>query len=217
MRIHKTISSRILVLFPALLFAAAPALVSAAPMRKCPAAADGPLWLVDGAILGSPAELQRAQQARAADPNAPSGLVLADGSVLEQSDIFRIEIACMNPRDSTFTSDMLIGVGVVSIWTKRGPAARLEPTLAAIIRAQQAHFERHGSYATTLDDLDLPPVDAAIQIALEAQPNGWSVTSSIRRFSQQCFAFAGDIEPPYYGVPVGQPYCTTVVRNSYSP
>lgn len=87
------------------------------------------------------------------------------------------------------------GLPVISVWTKDGPAGRMEPALARVRAAQAAHHERHGEYLCHLSDIDLPQLPPQVRLELTATPDRWAATARTERFLGTCRA--GDGVEPY--------------------
>lgn len=148
------------------------------------------------------------------DTEPPEGkpLVAIDGELtdrkpeeIDREEIRSIEIVCMNPRDSTFNRSH--GIPVISIWTTGGPASYLEPTLMAILEAQDAHFGRHAEYLETLSEIELPERPSRMQVTLDATESGWVATASIDRMLATCVVYDGEVSVPHSRVPRRQPTC----------
>jgi len=196
-----SVRAMIRLLLPPLAFVAASAnFAPADAARKCPAATPGPFLFIDGEAIGF----------RSAITDAGEALRTKDGAVLDSNNIMSIEIRCMNPHDSTFTTDGT-GIGAISIWSKSGPAGQLEPTVIAVLRAQQAHRAEHGAFAETTEALELQPIHPGVRVSMNVQSNGWIATATVERYGQQCLVFAGDIDPPNPDVQPETPHCARIV------
>ena len=130
--------------------------------------------------------------------------ILTDSSVtkLGRSEIAAIQIVCMDPRDSTFHNEGRGGPQVVSVWTVRGPVPHIEPTLEAILDAQDARARRGHRYATTLAQLAVDPLHEAIEVSVTVLETGWVATATVERYLYTCFVFDGDVaETGFRGTP----------------
>jgi hypothetical protein len=124
---------------------------------------------------------------------------------LTSTDIAWIQVVCMDPQDSTFRRGS--GIPVVSVWTNRGPASRLEPTLAAILAAQDARAHRGLEYTSEVAELDLPEQPSVLTVAVEVRESGWMATASVERLLAKCFVFDGDVPAPHARLVLRQPEC----------
>ena len=154
------------------------------PHLKCGSVRE-PLFAVDGQIQG----------------------ILTDSSRngLSMRDIYWLQIVCMDPQDSTFGRDY--SIPVVSVWTAHGPASHLEPTLAAILEAQDANLRESSGYIHGLDEINLPARPAQVRVSMDVRENGWIATASVDRLLAKCFVFDGEIPAPHSRVSPRHPKC----------
>lgn len=127
------------------------------------------------------------------------------GELLSQDEVELVEIVCLDARDSTFNASR--GIPVVSIWTKDGPAGRLEPLLAAILEAQDAHFRRYATYLDDVSELQLPGRIHAIRVSLEADARGWIAWARVDRMLAACLVYDGEVGAPRPRVEPRRPDC----------
>ena len=130
-------------------------------------------------------------------------LIALDGVISEQKpgdnpiqnvnkdDIESIEVACLNPRDSTVTREA--GIPIVIVWTK-GAIQQLKGTLTAIVTAQDEQHRRTAKYASDIADLRLPATTAKLRISVEAGERGWIARGTMPLHTSTCVVFDG--EPP---------------------
>jgi hypothetical protein len=113
---------------------------------------------------------------------------------LKKEDIHRIDIVCLNPKDSTFNRTH--GWGVASIWTKQGPAPRVEEALDVIREAQDAHLAKHGRYILALEEIRFPESMKPVRISMDADKNGWIARTTLPRLLRTCTMFDGAAAEP---------------------
>lgn len=158
--------------------------VSSEAHVKC-ASARQPLYAIDGEIKG----------------------VHSDSSFkdLAQDELLWVQVVCMDPQDSTFRRGY--GIPVVSVWTIHGPVAHLEPTLAAILDAQDARARQGLPYASDPDEMGLPSRPATLTVSVEVRDSGWLATAEVARLLAKCFVFDGDVAAPHSRLAARQPEC----------
>ena len=168
---------------PVLLLVAATSMLSESHF-KCGSAQD-PLFAIDGQIKG----------------------VATDSSWngLSTNDIYWLQMVCVDPRDSTFRRGY--GIPVISVWTTHGPASHLEPTLAAILEAQDANLRETSRYLRSVGEMDLPPRPAQVEVLMDVRESGWIATASVDRFLAKCYVFDGEIQAPHSRLSPRQPQC----------
>jgi hypothetical protein len=149
---------------------------------------------------------------------APGGkpLISIDGVITSQDyvssikaraeDIYRIDIVCMNPTDSTFNRTH--GWGVVSIWTKQGPAPRVEQALDVIREAQDAYFAKQGRYLAALDDIRFPENMKTVRVTMDVDKTGWIARTTLPRLLRTCTMFDGTMAAPLPNEP-RKPVCVS--------
>ena len=177
--------ARSLQIAPALLLIGASAGSFESP-RKCGSLPPGgrPILAVDGTIMN-------------VDPMVD--LVVDPDNVLE------VHVVCMNPRDSTFNRKT--GIPVISLWTKQGPVPHLEPTLEAVLEAQDEQFSRNASYVSSTDATALPARPEQVRMTLEGSEKGWIAAVTIDRYMSTCYVFDGAVRPPYPHLEPRRPSC----------
>ena len=149
---------------------------------------------------------------------APGGkpLVSIDGVIrspdylssikLTAEDIHGIDIVCMNPKDSTFNRTH--GWGVASIWTKQGPAPRVEEALDVIREAQDAHLAKHGRYILALEEIRFPESMKPVRVTMDADKSGWTARTTLPRLLRTCTMFDGTLAVPLPNEP-RKPACVS--------
>ncbi|MES2524583.1 MAG: hypothetical protein V4617_17925 [Gemmatimonadota bacterium] len=108
---------------------------------------------------------------------------------VDQSDLLTIEVICLNPADSTrmLAASSAAGLGAIIVWTRFSPYPHLEPTLAGVKAAQQAHHAATGKYTTDLAALKLPALPAEVKLSIDTTASGWNAKVWIdRRLSPEC-------------------------------
>jgi hypothetical protein len=125
---------------------------------------------------------------------------------LTELDIHRIDIVCMNPEDSTFNRTR--GWGVVSIWTRQGPAPRVEEALAVIREAQDAHLAKHGHYIVALEDIRFPENMKPVHMTMDADRRGWIARTTLPRLLRTCTMLDGTVAVPLPNEP-RKPRCVS--------
>ncbi len=121
---------------------------------------------------------------------------------LETMQVLSVQIACLNPSDSSVLppGSNEPGVGSIVVWTVDGPVGQLQAVTTQLRDAQQSHFQRTGTYATSLDALSLRDVPASVRISLDAAPTHWRASvSAARLVSPSCVVFDGELTPPLPG------------------
>jgi hypothetical protein len=107
---------------------------------------------------------------------------------LDKDELLSVSVGCINPRDTTFTPT---GLPVIAIWTTRGPVSRMEPTLAAIVAAQDAHRREKSEFAGIVSALSLPEYPRHFRITLQVRSDGWSATIRLDGYSPTCLVYDG--------------------------
>jgi hypothetical protein len=118
-------------------------------------------------------------------------------SGFQPEDLYRVDIVCMDPKDSTF--NRTAGFAVLSIWTMEGPAPRVPEALDIIRDAQDKHFAKYGRYIAAVEDIQLPESMKAVRITLNADENGWIAHSTFPRLLRRCVMFDGAVATPLAG------------------
>ncbi len=121
---------------------------------------------------------------------------------LDTKQVLSVQIACLHPIDSTVLppGSNEPGIGSIVVWTTNGPVSQLQAITTQLRDAQQSHFQRTGTYATSLDALDLRDVPASVRISLDAGPTHWRASvSAARLVSPSCVVFDGELTPPLPG------------------
>ena len=111
-----------------------------------------------------------------------------------EKDIHSIDILCMNPKDSTLNRTH--GWGVVSIWTKQGPAPRVEEALDVIRGEQDAHLAKHGRYIVALEDIRFPESMKPVRVTMTADKSGWIARTTLPRLLRTCTMYDGTVTGP---------------------
>lgn len=113
---------------------------------------------------------------------------------MDTKNLLALRVGCLNPRDGTFSDT---GMQVIVIWTTQGPVSRMEPTLAAIVAAQDAHHREKAEYAGSVSALSLAGHPAQFRIDLETRADGWNATIRMNGYDRMCFVYDG--APPSSG------------------
>jgi hypothetical protein len=113
---------------------------------------------------------------------------------LPEKDIHSVDILCMDPRDSTLNRTH--GWGVVSVWTKQGPAPRVEEALDVIRDEQDAHLAKHGRYILALEDIRFPESMKPVRMTMDADKSGWIARTTLPRLLRTCTMFDGTVAAP---------------------
>ena len=176
---------RSLQIAPALLLIGASAASFEFP-RKCGSLPPGarPVLAVDGTIMS-------------VDPMTDLGV--------DPDSVLELQVVCMNPRDSTF--NRTTGVPVISVWTKQGPVPHLQPTLEAVLEAQDEQFSRNATYFSSTDHVALPYRPEQVRMTLEGRENGWIAAVTVDRYLSTCYVFDGAVRPPYPHLERRRPSC----------
>lgn len=132
------------------------------------------------------------------------GVVIQPGTVHPMSnvvgtDIYSVDIICMDAKDSTFNRTQ--GVAIISVWTKSGPAPRVTEALDVIRQAQDSSFARNGRYISAVSEIRFPENMKPVQMTLEAGPKGWVARTTLPRFLQTCMMFDGTLAAQPAGAP----------------
>lgn len=141
------------------------------------------LIAIDGVIQGALPEGDQRFDLSSDDDKPLNGRV-------DREDLFWVQVVCMDPRDSTFRRGGS-GVGVISVWTKDGPAGQMTPALSEIVEAQERHFEHEGRYLEDLSAIDGFAAPERVEIELQTEPDWWIATARTERFLGQCTARGG--------------------------
>ena len=139
------------------------------------------------------------------NPAQKAPVIFVDGQVVSDSafkrftssDIWSVEVVCINPADSTVlkAGSSVAGIGAIIVWTKLGPSTRLEPALSAVLGAQRAFLARTGAYSRDLTSLELPALPIEVKLSMESTSNGWSASAWVdRRFSPRCSVSEGNVD-----------------------
>lgn len=168
------------------------------PMKCGQPGAGQPLIALDGELIGVEPDSVRT-------PVDASDIWSMLRTRVDASDVWSMQPVCMNPRDSTFVRGP--GIPVISIWTKSGPISQLEPTLVAILEAQDAHFAVHGTYEADLNEIELPYSDRQYEITVDVQEEGWVAQVRLQRAFQTCVVYDGSPVITRVQLPPRTPRC----------
>ena len=145
------------------------------PQMAWPGAERGePVTLMDGLIVGT------------------GQLALATLGIDDQADIHSLDLICWNPATGEFQTGG--GINVFLTLTTRFVKSTRAP-IEALLRAQEAYFSEHSSYAQSLDDLVEFGVPRDAMLEFSATSTGWSATTPRDDVDYRCFVFSGDAAP----------------------
>ena len=153
------------------------------------------LGLGASADVGSPSAGSALRKCRNTLQKAPvfflDGRASSDTAykAIDQKDILTVEVICLNPVDSTRmpAASSAAGLGAIIVWTRSSPYPHLEPTLAAVKAAQQAHHATTGKYTNDVAALKLPALPAEVKLSIDTTASGWNAKVWIDRLvSPEC-------------------------------
>jgi len=159
-------------------------------------------------------------------PGSANPVTLLDGVVVNQTpdaalkavdpeSIFSIEVACLNPQDSTL--NRTTGVPAISIFTKLGLQASIKRMLSTVADLQAAHFRLHTRYLEQLEPVLLPGRIDKVRVELEVHPDGWLARSTVEGLALTCTVYVGAVPGAPIGVAPREPACIAVRTSSVGP
>jgi len=170
-------------------------LVSASSLpRKCgvqPVPAN-PVTLVDGVVVNQTPDAAL----KAVDPES----------------VFSIEVACLNPKDSTL--NRTTGIPAISIFTRLGLQASIRRMLTTVADLQGAHFRLHARYLEQMEPVLLPGRIEGVRVELEVSPDGWLARSTVEGLAVTCIVYVGTVPGAPTGVAPREPTCIAVGPSS---
>ena len=179
-------------LMPMALLAVASQVWASGSHRKCGVhwAGAGPVTLMDGVVVRNTPEAAL----RTVDPES----------------VFSIEVACLNPKDSTLNRTS--GIPAVSIVTKSGLQASIRRVLSTVVDLQDAHFRLHARYLEHVDPVVLPGRVERLRVEIEMGPDGWLARSDVAGLAVTCTVHVGSVPGAPSGVAPREPTCIAAAR-----
>lgn len=160
-------------------------------------------------------------------PDLPGHITVVDGEIVrdfrgsgrdtatagkglpEASEIIWVEVRCLRVR-STETENGWARRSAIIVLSRSGAPKVAHAQLIELVEEQRLHFERTGTYAASLMDLEFTDTRVNLKVEMKVNADGWSASVSLKDLKLRCRVAVGGAAAADPELKPGIPTCASV-------